>query len=141
MNLQEIKNSISQGRKVFWKNNSYEVIRDNQNKYLICCNLNDHCIGLTHLDGVTLNGNENDFFLEPKEVLLSEEDSEGFWLEVAGENVFKSLLGREISPSKYCGNRFFYPDSDYSFEDMKMLTSELIKDGIEVVNCVCCFND
>ena len=60
----EIKKAIKQGHKVFWKNNAYEVIKDSIGQYLIKCNLNNYCIGLTHRDNKTLNGDEKDFFIQ-----------------------------------------------------------------------------
>ena len=32
--------------------------------YNIVCNINDNLIGLTHIDGVTMNGDEEDFFIK-----------------------------------------------------------------------------
>jgi hypothetical protein len=32
-------------------------------QWLIKCELNDHCIGLTWRDGVTMNGKPEDFFI------------------------------------------------------------------------------
>ena len=63
MNAEEIRQAINEGKKVFWRSMYYEVIKDNLEQYFIRCVLNDHCIGLTHLDGVTLNGNESDFYI------------------------------------------------------------------------------
>ena len=63
MNLQEIKQAIADGRKVYWSNPSYEVIKDNLGQYLIYRKANEYCIGLTHRDGVTLNGKESEFFV------------------------------------------------------------------------------
>ena len=63
MNLQEIKDAIAQGKKVHWSNRAYDVIKDKIGQYLIVCNLNDYCIGLTWQDGVTMNGKEEDFFI------------------------------------------------------------------------------
>ena len=63
MTLQEIKQAIEQGKKVNWSNNLYEVIKDKNNEYLIHCKGNGHCIGLTWRDGVTMNGNEKDFYI------------------------------------------------------------------------------
>lgn len=60
MNLQEIKQAIEEGKKVYWSNLSYEVIKDNIGQYLI--KSGSHCIGLTWADEVTLNGEEKDFF-------------------------------------------------------------------------------
>jgi hypothetical protein len=62
MTLQEIKTAINQGKQVFWKSQGYQVIKDSINQYLIKCIYNGHCIGLTWTDGVTMNGEEADFF-------------------------------------------------------------------------------
>ena len=63
MTLNEIKTAVNEGKKVFWANTNYEVIRDNIGQWLIRCKLNDYCIGLTWLDNVTMNGEEKDFFV------------------------------------------------------------------------------
>lgn len=63
MNVEQIKYAVENGEKVYWSNHAYEVIKDNIGQWLIKCNLNDHCIGLTHQDGVTLNGKEDEFFI------------------------------------------------------------------------------
>ncbi len=69
MNLQEIKAAIEQGKKVYWSNRGYEVIKDvfkdGTFQYLIAWNQggrDENYIGLTWRDGVTLNGEEKDFF-------------------------------------------------------------------------------
>ena len=62
MTLCEIKQAIADGRKVYWKNAAYPVIKDSRGQYLITCTLTAYCIGLTWLDGTTLNGKESDFF-------------------------------------------------------------------------------
>jgi hypothetical protein len=63
MNLKQIKQALAAGHKVHWSNSAYDVIQDKIGQYLIRCNLNDSCIGLTWLDGVTMNGDEDEFFL------------------------------------------------------------------------------
>ena len=67
MDLQEIKEAVESGRKVHWSNDSYVVIkhliRYGEPEYLIKCLSNDHCIGLTWRDGVTMNGKPEDFFI------------------------------------------------------------------------------
>ncbi len=63
MNLQQIKAAIAEGKTVCWKSTAYVVIKDNLGQYFIRCNLNQHHIGLTWLDGETLNGEEEDFFI------------------------------------------------------------------------------
>ena len=62
MKLAEIKQAVLNGERVHWSNNAYDVIYTFDNSWLIRCNLNDHCIGLTHLDGVTLNGDGDQFY-------------------------------------------------------------------------------
>ena len=66
MKLKEIKSAVKSGKKVFWSNEAYEVILDSVGQWLIKCNINGHCIGLTKLDGKTMNENEEDFFIEGK---------------------------------------------------------------------------
>ena len=62
MKLHEIKDAISNGQRVCWKYDSYEVIRDKHQQYLIKCHMNGTAIGLTRADGTTLNGKEEDFY-------------------------------------------------------------------------------
>jgi hypothetical protein len=62
MNLNEIKEAIDSGKKVFWKQDNYQVIKGKY-EYLIECKSNKHCIGLTWRDGITMNGEEQDFFI------------------------------------------------------------------------------
>jgi hypothetical protein len=63
-NAQEIKQAIDEGKKVYWSNLNYEVIKDSIGQYLIHSKFNDHYIGLTHRDGTTLNGKPEEFFME-----------------------------------------------------------------------------
>lgn len=63
MNLQEIKTAVDAGKRVHWANAGYSVIRDSLGQYLIVYGLNGFTIGLTHRDGVTLNGDEEQFFI------------------------------------------------------------------------------
>lgn len=62
MTLQEIKDAVLSGETVYCGNESYKVIRDSKEQWLIKC-VNGHCIGLTWADGITLNGKEGDFFI------------------------------------------------------------------------------
>jgi hypothetical protein len=63
MNLQEIKQAISEGKTVHWENQLYEVVLDKLGQYLIKCKMNGHCIGLTWADGTTMNGEEKQFYI------------------------------------------------------------------------------
>ena len=61
MNLQEIKAAVEAGKAVHWKNDGYKVVKAND-QWLIVFTPNGHAIGLTWEDGITLNGDEGDFY-------------------------------------------------------------------------------
>lgn len=63
MNLKQIKQAIADGQIVHWGNDGYRVIKDSIDQYMIQCTSNNHCIGLTWLDGTTLNGKESEFYI------------------------------------------------------------------------------
>ena len=63
MTLQEIKTAVEEGKKVYWKNGSYQVIKDKIGQWLIK-HSGGHCIGLTWQDEITMNGEEKDFFIQ-----------------------------------------------------------------------------
>lgn len=64
MKLAEIHRCVDEGLKVHWQNREYEVVRSaGPPYYLIRSAATGHCIALTWVDGVTLNGNEEDFFI------------------------------------------------------------------------------
>ncbi|QDT23517.1 hypothetical protein [Gimesia chilikensis] len=63
MKLEQIKKEVEMGKSVYWKNHSYKVVLTSKGEWFIKCLINNHCIGLTWADGVTLNGNEEDFFM------------------------------------------------------------------------------
>ena len=69
MTLQEIKKAVLNGQVVNWHNGSNRVVCDSLGQWLIECTLNGHCIGLTHLDGVTMNEPEYKFYITKKEVI------------------------------------------------------------------------
>lgn len=65
MTLDEIKTSVDSGKFVFWHNKNYRIIKNKHTgEYLIWSQFNDHCIGLTWRDGVTMNGKPGEFFVE-----------------------------------------------------------------------------
>ena len=63
MTLSEIKTALSENKRVFHSSPAYEVKRDSIGQYLIICSLNDYTIGLTHRNGETMNGKEEDFYI------------------------------------------------------------------------------
>ena len=64
MELAEIKAAVMAGKTVNWKQANYIVVYANKiDEFLIRCTNNDSCIGLTHRDGLTMNGEEKDFYI------------------------------------------------------------------------------
>jgi len=96
MNLQQIKQAISEGKKVYWSSLLYEVIYDDKNKdYLIkCTSSNGHSIGLTWTDGVTMNGKEEDFYILDKPT----KDS---WNREEARDLVRYALGRLTTGSDW----------------------------------------
>lgn len=79
MTLNEIKEAVKEGKTVCWKQSNYTVEHSvgtmlNQDtmkhepteSYDIVCSSNDHRIGLTWTDNVTMNGKEEDFYIKNK---------------------------------------------------------------------------
>lgn len=64
MNLEEIKQAVDSGKTVHWASDLYVVVHDSAGQWLIECTANGSCIGLTWADGVTLNGNESQFYIK-----------------------------------------------------------------------------
>ena len=65
-NAQEIRDAVDAGHTVCWSHDGYRVIKDNAGQYLVHCLGNNHCVGLTWQDNVTLNGKLEDFFIRQK---------------------------------------------------------------------------
>lgn len=67
MTKQEIIQAVNEGKRVFWGNKSYEVIKDSKDQFLISYLNGKHCIGLYGEEGTkyenVLNGEESDFFI------------------------------------------------------------------------------
>lgn len=73
MTLDEIKQAIADGHRVWWSTLNYEVILDNIGQYLIWSRFNDNYIGLTWRDGITVNGEEHQFFIHDDPTLRTYE--------------------------------------------------------------------
>ena len=64
MTLSEIKKAVDEGKKVYWCNLNYEVRKNEKSgEYYIVSRCNANEMGLTWRDGVTMNGEEKDFFM------------------------------------------------------------------------------
>jgi len=66
MQLDQIKAAVDAGARVHWANDLYFVIKDSLGQYLIKCPSTGGCWGLTHADGVTVNGKPEEFYLGDK---------------------------------------------------------------------------
>jgi hypothetical protein len=63
MTAAEIKLAHASGKTVYWSNPAYKITGRNPESLLITCSSTKSSIGLTHSDGITLNGKEEDFFI------------------------------------------------------------------------------
>lgn len=64
MTLEEIKVAVRAGKTVCWQSRAYVVVHTPAiDQWLIQCTLNGSCSGLTWADGVTVNGEPQDFFV------------------------------------------------------------------------------
>ena len=62
MTLDEIKTAAEAGKTVHWASDIYVVLKDCIGQWLVQCTANNCCWGLTHADGKTLNGKEEQFY-------------------------------------------------------------------------------
>jgi len=67
MTTEEIKDAVRQGKQVKWASDIYDVClhhySNGEEQWLITCQLNNHSIGLTWADEITLNGKEEEFYV------------------------------------------------------------------------------
>ena len=65
MKLEEIKTAVLAGKTVHWANSLYEVMYSSKiDEFQVVCTDNDYTNGLTHRDGVTMNGEEEEFYIK-----------------------------------------------------------------------------
>lgn len=64
MTLEEIKTAVGEGKKVCWTNDNYEIVPDQTGELLIYSWCTNSYIGLTWINGETLNGREEDFYIK-----------------------------------------------------------------------------
>ena len=69
MTLKEIKDAVAAGKTVCWSQDNY-IVENWKNGLHIVCQNNKSAIGLTHQDGVTINGNEEDFYIKGKKTKM-----------------------------------------------------------------------
>lgn len=63
MKLEQINQAVEGGQTVHWVNSLYVVVKDRLGQFFVVCKSNKHAIGLTHRDGITLNGTPEQFFI------------------------------------------------------------------------------
>lgn len=69
MTLDEIKAAVLAGKTVHWISEIY-VVTNVGDTWDVICTENQHCIGLTRQDGITLNcENPEDFYIKPEPLL------------------------------------------------------------------------
>lgn len=68
MTVTEIKNAVMNGKTVYRCNPDYIVICDKHGQWLIKCQSNGYCIGLTWTDEITLNDKEENFYISDEPV-------------------------------------------------------------------------
>ena len=73
MDLQTIKVAVLNGHTFYWSTSAYVVKYNERGGFNILYMPYGNCIGLTHKDGVTLNGKESEFFM-PVEYDYSDPD-------------------------------------------------------------------
>lgn len=64
MTLTQIKTAVELGFTVHYGSDAYIVIKDSVGQWLIKCLINNYCMGLTWTDGVTMNGDEEKFYIK-----------------------------------------------------------------------------
>lgn len=111
MTLQEIKDAVNQGKLVHWSNSGYVVTGSESGRYFITFERNQNSISLTHQDGVTLNGLEEEFYVadeNPSCQVVGDGDAR-----VATPSWLKPLLGqRELEILRHPSVRVLAVDED-----------------------------
>ena len=64
MTKQELINAMDAGLSVRWKNDGYHCYRDSAGQYLKTFTHNDYTIGIFHRDGVAMNVDPSDCYIE-----------------------------------------------------------------------------
>lgn len=61
--LKQITDAVDRGEEVYWKNNAYQLIKDNSDQYLIKCCINNDVASLYWVDGSSSSYNPKDFYI------------------------------------------------------------------------------
>ena len=103
MKLQEIKDAVRAGMKVHWLNDGYEVIEDELGQWFTSFESGRSYIGLTHQDGVTLNGEESEFYIGDPVTKAPSESGDVFkvWISVERINDDKDEFENIGEPEEF----------------------------------------
>lgn len=63
MTLEEIKQAVLVGKVVHWKTRAYEVRPGCEGQFNVVCIDNNSTVGLTHIDGATMEEDPEDFYI------------------------------------------------------------------------------
>ena len=63
MTLEQIKQAVEAGKTVHWASDNYVILKDKLGQWLVHSTCNDCFWGLTWLDGVTVNGTPEQFYI------------------------------------------------------------------------------
>lgn len=89
MNLEQIKKATEEGKIVYVSNCTSKVIKDEKEQWLIVSE-SGLSIGLTWRDGVTLNSDEEDFYIAPIIEIIDPDESNptlNYQIEVDGQMI------------------------------------------------------
>jgi hypothetical protein len=91
MNLQEIKQAVISGKKVYWKSELYEVVKDNLDQWFIKCTANNNVAYLAKSNSIMSRDHKGkDFFtIDQMKERLTEEDKHDIILA-------KNIIAREL---------------------------------------------
>lgn len=96
MTLEKIKTAVESGQTVHWASGAYNVVKDDIGQWLIVCPSTGGCWGLTKADKVTLNGREDQFFIEGQAMPLKVGDIVKYSKPQPGEEPYRFKL-REVN--------------------------------------------
>ena len=110
-NAYEVEKAVDDGLDVRCDNDSYQVIKDNLNRYLIYNDTNNYCTGLTWHNGYTLNGNI--FYVKERKMRKLYIDGKLLLTIEDVDNIIEDEAGDEFKIKDYIA---FLVDSNIRYE-------------------------
>lgn len=102
MTLSQIKRAVDEGTPVYWSNKGYTVIKNSRTGDYLIKHTGGHCIGLTWADGQTMNGREEEFFVDKPvaQQIASIEDEVDEMTREEVEAKYQSIMGYSPFPEE-----------------------------------------